>query len=111
MLFRSHFAQAIQLKPDFVQAWTNLGYALAAQGRRNEAIPIYLKALRLKPDHALAHQNLGVALLQEGRPEEGMQHFAAVLQLDPANAEARIGLQQAQMRVMGKPVPGSEGTR
>ncbi len=48
----SVFRNAIDLQPRRAEAWNNLAYALAAQGRRNEAIAAALEAVRLAPgDH------------------------------------------------------------
>ena len=50
---------AIKLKPDYALAHNNLGNALFAEGKIEEAISHYKMAIKLKPDYALAHNNLG----------------------------------------------------
>jgi tetratricopeptide (TPR) repeat protein len=55
----AEYQEAIHLKPDYVEAYTNLGAALALQGQYADAIAEYQKAIRLKPDYAPAHNNLG----------------------------------------------------
>ena len=51
-------AQAISLKPDYVDAYNNLGGVLKAQGKLADAIAAFRAALRLKPDAAKLHSSL-----------------------------------------------------
>ena len=44
-------------------AHNNLGIALVAEGKNEEAISHYKMAIKLNPDYALAHNNLGNALV------------------------------------------------
>ncbi len=45
----SAFRQAVELMPSQAEGWNNLAYALAAQGRQDEAIEAAQEALRLSP--------------------------------------------------------------
>ncbi len=45
----SAFRQAVELMPSQAEGWNNLAYALAAQGRQDEAIEAAREALRLSP--------------------------------------------------------------
>jgi Flp pilus assembly protein TadD len=62
------FQEAIRLKPDYAEAYNNLGTALAAKGRLEEAIGRFQEAVRLKPDYAEARNNLGLALKMTNAP-------------------------------------------
>ena len=53
---------AIKLKPDFAEAYSNLGIALVIEGKNEEAISHYKMAIKLKPDYATAQKNLETAL-------------------------------------------------
>ena len=44
------FRQVVALKPDFAEAYSNLGVVLAAQGRFLEAAEQYRRALSIKPE-------------------------------------------------------------
>ena len=55
---------AIKIKPDFAAAHNNLGIALVAEGKNEEAISHYKMAIKLKPDYAAAQKNLEMALLR-----------------------------------------------
>ncbi|HET9315092.1 MAG TPA: tetratricopeptide repeat protein [Vicinamibacteria bacterium] len=61
----------------------NLGRALAAQGRTDEAIAEYREGLRIDPRHAATRSKLGNALAEEGRFEEAAAEYAAALDVDP----------------------------
>ena len=52
------FRNAIKLKPDFVEALTNLGCNLADQGRREEAVAVARAALRFNPGSGAAVSHL-----------------------------------------------------
>ena len=65
----------------------NLGVALAAAGRTDEAIEMYRSALQIRPDYALAHYNLGYTLAKNGQFDEGLFHFKVSLRIDPSHKE------------------------
>jgi tetratricopeptide (TPR) repeat protein len=56
------------LNPDAAEAHYNLGVALAAKGRTEEAIHHFQEALRLKPYFAEARDNLARALRTDAAP-------------------------------------------
>jgi TPR repeat/Glycosyltransferase family 9 (heptosyltransferase)/Tetratricopeptide repeat len=60
------YRQAIALKPEYPEAYSNLGNALRDSGRLDEAIISYRQAIALKPNYAEAHGNLATALLLWG---------------------------------------------
>ena len=82
------FDRAIQLKPDFAQAYCNRGNALIGLGRLDEAIQNYDKAIQLKPDLAEAYCSRGNALIGLGRLDEAIQNYDKAIQLKPDFAEA-----------------------
>ena len=57
-----HFQRAVEIKPDFAEAYNNLANALARSGQVDAAIVQYQKALEINPDNAGAHNNLCVGL-------------------------------------------------
>jgi tetratricopeptide repeat protein len=69
------YLRAITLKPDFVDAHSNLGNVLRRQGRVEEAIAACRRAIALKPDFAPAHLNLALALLLNGDFDEGWREY------------------------------------
>ena len=49
---------ALKLRPDYAEAWNNIGAAYNKLGRYEEAAVACEEALRLKPDFQLARNNL-----------------------------------------------------
>jgi tetratricopeptide (TPR) repeat protein len=88
----TQFRQALILKPDYPEAYNNMGAALVKKGRIQEAIENFQKALQLKPDYPEAHNNLGSALVDIGRLQEAIEHFKLSLRFKPEFAEAYYNL-------------------
>jgi Flp pilus assembly protein TadD len=83
------FWEAVHLKPDYPDAFNNLGNVLYFQGKLDEAIAAYQEALRLSPDHAGVHGNLGEVLRQRGRMAEALWHCRRAVELQPDSALVR----------------------
>jgi tetratricopeptide (TPR) repeat protein len=88
----ANYDQAINIRPQFPDAHTNLADVLLLQGHPEDAIPHLLIALRIKPDSAEAHVNLGAALNKLGRHAESIAQYREALRLQPDNAVAHGGL-------------------
>jgi len=69
-------------------AHLNMGAALRARGKVEEAIEHYEKALEISPHWATAHYNLGNALLLRGRVVAAIAHYKEALKANPRLAEA-----------------------
>jgi Tfp pilus assembly protein PilF len=76
------------LNPANAKAHSNLGIALATQGRVVEAIAHYEDALALDPYFPDAHNNLGITLKDQNRTDDAMAHYERALAIDPNHAEA-----------------------
>ena len=46
----AQYRKALEIKPDYAEAHSNLGFALAGRGQFEAAIAHYRKALEIKPD-------------------------------------------------------------
>lgn len=77
------FDQALEIKPDLHQAWTNRGIALGNLGRLEEAIASYDKALEIQPDFHQAWYNRGNALRNLGRLAEAIASWDRALEIKP----------------------------
>lgn len=75
------FEQAIQVQPDFADAYTNRGAILRRLGADQEAILCYREALRLTPNNPATYYNLGNALRDLGKTTQAISSFSAALQL------------------------------
>ena len=70
----------------------NLGNALKALGRMEEAVLSYRRALALKPDLASAHYNIGLARQAQGNLTEAESSYRRALALKPDYPEAHSNL-------------------
>ena len=59
----SHYKMAIKLKPDFAEAYNNLGAVLFDAKMTEEAIDYFKEAIRIRPGYATAQKNIEMALL------------------------------------------------
>ena len=87
----------IKLKPDYAKVYSNLGIALVAEGKIEEAISHYKMAIKLNPD-ADAYNNLGNALFQKGEMKEAIDHYKEALKLKPDLVAAQKNLKKALLR-------------
>ena len=49
------YKKAISIKPDYAEAYLNMGTVFQDQGKLEEAIESYKKAISIKPDYAEAY--------------------------------------------------------
>ena len=82
------YQQAVQLKPDYHQAWSNQGSALFHLQRYPEAISAYNRALGIHPDYPEAWNNKGGALSKLGQYEEALAAYERAVELKPDYVEA-----------------------
>lgn len=94
--------QAIELDPNWAEAYVSLGNASYAQGQIDEAIRLYTHALKLNPSLAQAYANLGSMLYQQGQLQEAIVHYRKALQLKPDLAPVYLNLSRV-LRDLGKP--------
>jgi tetratricopeptide (TPR) repeat protein len=86
------FRQAIKLKPDYIDAWNNLGWAYTLQGKFTDAIAAFQQAVDLSPTDPQAWSNLGRALTGQGRYAEAVTAYQKAIGLSPNYAEAHYNL-------------------
>ena len=63
---------AISLRPDYAEAYNNLGIALDEKGQVDDAIAAYRQAIRLRPAYGKALSNLGNALQAKQQLDEAI---------------------------------------
>jgi Flp pilus assembly protein TadD len=85
MRFRAYLAGG-GTNPD---AWTQLGLALARDGRNDEAIQALRRAIELVPDAHAAHRSLAAILLGEKDVTAAVHHAERAVALKPDDAMSR----------------------
>ncbi len=86
------WSDVVSKSPRNYRAYTNVGVALAEEGRFDETTFYYKEALRIKPDYYVAHNNLGVTLAQQDKHEEAILYYKEALRLQPDYADAHNSL-------------------
>src|SRR5262249_19575922 len=80
------------LMPDYTAAHLNLGVALKAKGKIDEAIEEYHEVIRLKKDCHEAHNNLGNAFRDKGLFGEAIAAYQEAVRLKPDYREPHRSL-------------------
>ena len=86
------YEKAITLKPDYAEAYYNLGVTLRELGQIDAALKSYEKALTIKHEYPGAHNNLGTILLDLGSLDSAVDHFEWAVAFSPNYAEAHNNL-------------------
>jgi Flp pilus assembly protein TadD len=84
--------EAVQRRPEDVEALTRLGIALSGDGQHEEAVRILTKVAGRCKDVSSAHADRGMALLAAGAVDEALAEFKRARDLDGDSAQAYCGL-------------------
>jgi len=84
--------------PNLAIIHNNLGLALFAERRNEEAISHYKMAIKLNPDFADAYNNLGGVLFNANMTEEAIDYFKEAIRIRPGFAAAQKNLEMALLR-------------
>ena len=82
----------VKLKPDYVEAYYNIGIVLGHQGKQDEAMEAFHMALTLKPEFAEAYSGIGITLRNQDKLNEAIDAFHKALAVKPDFAEAYINI-------------------
>lgn len=84
----SAYDQAIELMPNFADAYTSRGVVKSKLGDTDAAIADHDEAIRLKPDFAEAYINRGTAKRTLDKHEEAIADFDEAIRLNPNSVNA-----------------------
>ena len=82
----AHFQKSLAVKGRSAPAHYNLGTALSAAGRLDQAAEQYRQAIQIDPKYANAHNNLGGVLLAQGKRDEALAAYREAVRLRPQSA-------------------------
>src|SRR2546423_269571 len=80
------YGKAIELDPNYIAAYNNLGNVLRDLKRYDEAEVAYRRAIELDPSYSAAYNNLGLALRNLKRYDEAEATYRKAIELDPSDA-------------------------
>lgn len=86
-IIRSLLLDAIRIKPDYSQAYFNLGLLAVKKGEYQRAMADLNEAIRLDPSNFEAFFYLGTAFQALGRHEAAIESFRRALTINPDNHE------------------------
>ena len=106
----AHYRAAIKLKPDYPEAFANLGAWHLQNGRIDEAMSNFQAALEIYPKELTALNNLGNVLLSKGRLEEAIVCFRKSLEVKPNDPEilSNLGAALAGQKQYEEAIPQYE---
>lgn len=76
------FRKSIELNPNYLPTWINMGYALCELGDLDQAIAAQATALKLSPSASEAHCNLGVAYLRKRELAKAESHLRKAITIN-----------------------------
>ena len=82
------YTEALRLKSNYYEVYTNRGGAKAAQRRYKDAIRDYDEALRLKPEDVIAYYNRGNANRELKQYAAAIADYDEAIRLKPDDADA-----------------------
>ncbi|MEO7142809.1 MAG: tetratricopeptide repeat protein, partial [Bryobacteraceae bacterium] len=87
--------EAVALRPDFAEAWSDLGLARKTLLDDDDALKAYQRAVDLSPDDAVAQTRLGSQYLHQGQAHSAVAHLREAMRLNPKDQPALYNLQLA----------------
>ena len=86
------YKRVIKLKPDYAEAYNNIGIAFKENSDFTAAIESYNKAISLNPHLVQVYNNLGLAFNKLGEYQKSIDAYNKALELKPDYAEAHNNL-------------------
>ena len=93
------FNQAVLIKPDYAEAYYNLGVTLREIGDSLNAINAYENALKCNNHYPNAHNNLGEIFLVNGDLDSAIDHLEWAVALKPEFASAHNNLGRSYLEL------------
>ncbi len=106
----AELAGAVSLRPDFAEAWSDLGQARKTLLDDDGAFEAFARSVQLAPDNAVSQYRLGAEYLRRGNAHEAVQHLEASFRLNPKDQSTLYSLQLA-LRQDGQPERAQEINR
>jgi Tfp pilus assembly protein PilF len=93
------YREYLKTRPSSPDVLSNLGAALAHEGRYSEAIAEYSKSLAIQPRNPQALANLGLAYYKMGQIPQAKEKLHSALELMPANQQLTVLIADCDVRL------------
>ena len=80
--------KVISMKPDYIEAYSNISVALLEKGKLDEALEACKKAVLLNPNYANAYYNMGKVFHEQGKLDEAIEVYKKSITLNSNYADA-----------------------
>lgn len=90
-----HLEEAVRLRQDFAEAWSDLGEARRLKLDVARALIAFERAVQLNPNDAVAQYRLGAEYLRRNQTALSLEHLEAAYKLTPADQSTLNALQSA----------------
>jgi tetratricopeptide (TPR) repeat protein len=94
----TYFRKLVNLAPDDVEGWRDLGDALMEEGDLAEAAAAFQQAIKLRPYDTVALTDLGHIMFALGEKEEAIAYLTQAVQHSPGNLSTLRGLMDMHRR-------------
>jgi tetratricopeptide (TPR) repeat protein len=88
----AQFQKALALRPNSVDARTNLGFAYELTNRSQDALEQYEETLRINPNYGITQFHMGQLLEKMGQIPGAISHYQQALLINPADIGSRDAL-------------------
>lgn len=86
------YGRALELDPDHVDAYVNLGRLALEAGDIRDAAQLFHSALERSPSDPVIHFNLALALEDASSAKTAVAHYERAVEIDPGFADAHFNL-------------------
>ncbi len=94
------FHRAIDIKPDYAEAYYNLGVVFQKIGQNDDAFSCYEKAININHAYPQAHNNIGMISLKQRELDSAVKSFEWAVAYNPNYVEANNNLGAAFQELM-----------
>jgi Tfp pilus assembly protein PilF len=94
----NYLRQAVDIKPDYLDAWLNLGRCYVALDKYPDAVASFRKSIEIDPLTPTNRFLLGFALMNAGETEESARELQWVVERQPDEYEARFYLGMVRLQ-------------
>jgi tetratricopeptide (TPR) repeat protein len=89
---------AVTLRPDFAEAWSDLGLARKALLDDAGALAAFRRSVEVDPENSVSQYRVGSEYLRQNQVQPAVRHLEAALRLDPDDQSTLYSLQLALRR-------------
>jgi len=87
------FEKAVEMDPNYPEAWYQLGFTYGVLGRHAEALKASKQAAKMRPDWAQAYVNIGASSFALGQYKDAVDAYRQALRTeDSADTQYALGL-------------------